>query len=43
MRKGEILNVKWSDVHFRNRLIVVEGTKNDDRKNAHEQEIDRDP
>ena len=28
MRKGEILNLKWSNVDFRNGLIIVEGTKN---------------
>lgn len=28
MRKGEILNPKWSNVDFKNRAIVVEGTKN---------------
>ncbi len=28
MRKGEILNLKWSNVDFKNRVITVEGTKN---------------
>lgn len=28
MRKGEILNLKWSQVDFKNRHIVVEETKN---------------
>ncbi len=28
MRKGEILNLRWSNVDFKNRVIVVEGTKN---------------
>lgn len=27
MRKGEVLGLKWSNVDFANRLIVVEGTK----------------
>ena len=27
MRKGEILNLKWSNVDFKNRIITVEGTK----------------
>ena len=30
MRKGEILNLKWSNVDFKNGFIVVEGTKNDE-------------
>lgn len=30
MRKGEILNLKWSQVNFRNGYIVVEGTKTND-------------
>ncbi len=28
MRKGEILSLKWSNVDFKNGVIVVEGTKN---------------
>jgi integrase len=28
MRKGEILNLKWSNVDFKNGFIIVEGTKN---------------
>jgi integrase len=28
MRKGEILNLKWSNVDFKNGLVIVEGTKN---------------
>lgn len=28
MRKGEILNLKWSNVDFKGRVITVEGTKN---------------
>jgi integrase len=28
MRKGEILNLKWSNVDFKNGIIIVEGTKN---------------
>jgi integrase len=28
MRKGEILNLKWSNVDFKNRVIIVEVTKN---------------
>ena len=27
MRKGEVLNLKWSNVDLANRLIIVEGTK----------------
>jgi integrase len=27
MRKGEFLNLKWSNVDFKNRVIIVEGTK----------------
>jgi integrase len=27
MRKGEVLGLKWSNVDFSNRLIIVEGTK----------------
>jgi integrase len=30
MRKGEILNLKWSNVDFKNGVITVEKTKNDD-------------
>jgi integrase len=30
MRKGEILNLKWSNVDFKNRVITVEKTKNDE-------------
>jgi integrase len=28
MRKGEILNLKWSNADFKNGVIIVEGTKN---------------
>ncbi|HUT71007.1 MAG TPA: site-specific integrase, partial [Desulfatiglandales bacterium] len=28
--KGEILNLKWANVDFKNGFIVVEGTKNDE-------------
>jgi integrase len=28
MRKGEIVNLKWSNVDSKNRVITVEGTKN---------------
>jgi integrase len=30
MRKGEILNLKWSNVDFKNGVITVEKTKNDE-------------
>ena len=30
MRKGEILNMKWSNVDFKNGVITVEKTKNDE-------------
>jgi integrase len=28
MRKGEIPNLKWSNVDFKNKVMIVEGTKN---------------
>jgi len=32
MRKGELFNLKWSDVDFRNNLIFVNKTKNKERR-----------
>lgn len=32
MRKGEILNLKWSDVDLHNRMILLERTKNNRRR-----------
>lgn len=32
MRMGEILNLKWKDIDFKNRIISVEMTKNNERR-----------
>ncbi len=32
MRRGEIFNLKWSDIDFRRRIITVYKTKNNERK-----------
>lgn len=32
MRKGEILNLKWHDIDFHNRMILIEKTKNNRRR-----------
>jgi len=32
LRKGEIANIKWSDIDFRNRIIYIENTKNGEKR-----------
>jgi integrase len=32
LRKGEIVNIKWSDVDFRNRVIYIQNTKNGEKR-----------
>ncbi len=32
MRKGEILNLKWSDVDMKNRIIIIRKTKNNETR-----------
>lgn len=32
MRKGEILSIKWSDIDFKNRILQVRETKNNERR-----------
>ena len=32
MRKGEILGLKWGDIDFHNRRIVIQETKNGERR-----------
>ncbi|MDW7997824.1 MAG: site-specific integrase [Thermodesulfovibrio sp.] len=32
MRKGEILNLKWQNIDFKNEIILLDKTKNDERR-----------
>ena len=32
LRKGEVVNIKWDDIDFRNRIIYIGNTKNGEKR-----------